>query len=519
MKVVSAKEMQRLEQLTIQEYGIPALLLMENASQKTFFRLKALFGPLKNKPILIVAGEGNNGGDGLALGRHLFQAGYNPAVYLVSKDLSLKNEAKVNHDIFKKIGGRIFYGSDKQDVLDSLIQDSDILVDAIFGTGLNRSVEGRILDIIQKINASRKKVVALDISSGVSADSGALLGGAVNAHVTLTYGVPKRGHFLFPGASFRGQLYVEEIGIPAALIEKESLKTELLDTPFIQKIFPKKRPQNSHKGTFGHLLVIAGSRGKRGAGALCCKAALRSGAGLVTWALPDHLNLPDAFVPEVMTLPLPETAEGTLSLASEKALLSCAKKKDAVAIGPGLSTHPETWELIKRLLPQLDCPVILDADAVTLLAEEKDLLKRVHGPVLMTPHPGEFAKFLGIETTAVQQERAFLVSETASQYGCTIVLKGAYSLIADRNRSIWINPTGNPGMATAGTGDVLTGIIAGFCAQGHQIPEAAQIGVFLHGLSGDLALEEKGEISLIASDIIEKIPSAIQHLMARQNLI
>lgn len=509
--------MQRLDQLTIQEYGIPALLLMENAGQKTFSRLNSLFGSLKDKSILIFAGAGNNGGDGLVLGRHLLQTGSNPAVYLVSGDLSLKKEAKVNYDIFKKIGGRIFDGKGSPSALDSLIQNSDILVDAIFGTGLNRPMEVKILETIQKINASGKKVVALDIPSGVSADTGALWGGAVKADLTSTYGLPKKGHFLFPGASFRGKLYVEEIGIPSTLIEKESFKTEILERPFIQKIFPRKRPQDSHKGIFGHLLVIAGSRGKRGAGALCCKAALRSGAGLVTWALPERLDIPDSFIPEAMTLPLPETAEGTLSLAAEKPLLSFAKNKNAVAIGPGLSTHPETRELIKRLLPQITCPIILDADGITLLTEEKGLLKKIRVPVLMTPHPGEFGKFLGLDARAVQKERVALLSETASQYGCTILLKGAYSLIADPNHSVWINPTGNPGMATAGTGDVLTGMIAGFCAQGIPFPEAAQIGVYLHGLSGDLALEEKGEISLMASDMIEKIPLAVQHLTTGKN--
>ncbi len=504
--------MKQLDRQAAEEYGIPSLLLMETAGQKTFARIASHFGPLNKKPVLIVAGEGNNGGDGLVLARALYQEGFSPTVFLVSGSRALKEDARIQVDIYKKIGGEIIDGEYRFDALPALLAQSHLIADAIFGTGLSRPVEGKILEAVQLINRSGKPVIALDIPSGVSADSGWVLGDAVKAEITVTYGLPKKGHFLFPGASLRGKLFVEDIGIPETLVEQKHFKTELMDIPFLVKLFPKARRQESHKGTFGHLLVIAGSRGKRGAGALCCKAALRSGAGLVTWALPQQLDLPDPFVPEAMTLPLPQTPEGTPALAAEKMILSFSKDKDGVAIGPGLSTQPETGELIKRLLVQLDAPIILDADGLNLLAGDPGFFKKVRAPLLLTPHPGELARLLGTDVKTVLKERLTLVAETAEQFGCSILLKGAYSLIANPDREVWINPTGNPGMATAGTGDVLTGIIAGLCVQGLAVLDAARIGAYLHGLSGDLAAGEKGEQGLIAGDLIEKIPEGMQLL-------
>ncbi len=503
--------MEWLDRETSVKQEISPLVLMENAGQKSFLRLASLFGPLKGKSVLIVAGEGNNGGDGLVLARCLLQEGAFPSVFFVAEPPT-KKEAKINYEIFDKMGGRIVQGEKGWEELPALLQKNELIVDAVFGTGLSRPIGERVAGVIQKINQSGKKVVALDIPSGISADTGKVLGEAVRANVTITYGLPKIGHFLFPGASCRGELFVEEIGIPSSLIQQAGIKTDLLEASLIKEILPKKRKKESHKGTFGHLLVLAGSRGKRGAGALCCKAALRSGAGLVTWGLPEGLNSPDPFIPEVMTLPLPETREGAIGLKAEEAILSSIVNKDGIAIGPGLGTDPETRALLKKILPQLTIPIVLDADGINLITEEKELLKKLKGPVLLTPHPGEFGRFLGIDSEAVQNERLPLITQAAKAYRSYFLLKGAYSLIAAPDESVWINPTGNPGMATAGTGDVLTGMIAALAVQGIPLLKAAQAGVYLHGLAGDMAVEEKGEIGMIATDLIEKIPDAIKQI-------
>lgn len=510
--------MEWLDRETSLKQKISPLVLMENAGEKSFLRLVSLFGPLKGKSILIVAGGGNNGGDGLVLARYLFQEGSFPTVFFVAEPPA-KKEAKMNYEIFDKLGGRILKGEKGFSELPALLQKSDLIVDAIYGTGLSRPITGRDAEVIQKLNQSGKTVIALDIPSGISADTGKRLGEAVQAQVTLAYGLPKKGHFLFPGADCRGELFVEEIGIPSSLIHQAGIKTELLEGSYIREIFPIKRKKESHKGNFGHLLVLAGSRGKRGAGALCCKAALRSGAGLVTWGLPESLDSPDAFIPEVMTLPLPETIDGTISLKAEDEILAAVRQKDGLAIGPGLGGHPETRALLKRILPQLTLPIIIDADGINLIAEEKDLLKKLNGPILLTPHPGELGRFLGIDSEAVQNDRIALVVEAAKNYRVYFLLKGAYTLIAAPDETVSINPTGNPGMATAGTGDVLTGMIAALAVQGIPLLMAAQAGVYLHGLAGDLAAGDKGEVGMISSDLIEKIPDAIQQVRKGQSRV
>ncbi|MBI1823010.1 MAG: NAD(P)H-hydrate dehydratase [Nitrospirae bacterium] len=516
MKVVSAQEMAWLDRETSAKQDISSLILMENAGQKSYTRIASLFGPLNALSILIVAGEGNNGGDGLVLARALLQRDLSP-VLVLPLGSPKKSESKVNYDIYKKMGGNIFQGKMGLDELPALILKSDIIVDALFGTGLSRPVSGKLSEMIRQINQSGKIIVSLDIPSGISADTGEVLGSAVNARVTLTYGLPKKGHFLFPGAAYRGKLFVEDIGIPPALVHQAGIKTTLLDALQIKEILPKKRTTDSHKGTYGHLLVLAGSRVKRGAGALCCKAALRTGAGLVTWGLPESLDSPDPFIPEVMTLPLPQTPEGNLGLAGADTILDAVRRKTAVAIGPGLGTHRETRALLKKILPKIEIPVILDADGINLIAEEKGLLKSLKNPILLTPHPGEFARLVGMEPEAIQKNRFSMVSVAARENRSVFVLKGAYTLISAPDESVWINPTGNPGMATAGTGDVLTGIIGALAAQGLSLVQAAQAGVYLHGMAGDLAREEKGEVGMIASDLIEKIPVVIKTFRSEED--
>lgn len=502
--------MRKLDLRASRECGIPSLTLMENAGARTRARLIDQYGPANQLKVLVAAGNGNNGGDGLVTARLLLNDGVSVSVYLASGEEELKEDAVVNLKKFRETGGTVLSGAkDKGRLLEKLAGDSNLIVDALFGTGLSRPITGEMARIIRVINGSGKKTASLDIPSGVSSDSGEILGEAVRADCTITYAYPKWGHFLFPGAELTGRLFIEEIGIPESLAKEAGLNAELIDLPYARGVFPPLRKRDSHKGTFGHLLVIAGSRGYRGAGALCCRAALRSGAGLVTWAMPESLNGPEGYVPEAMTLPLPETGEGSLSLRAESEILAFSARVDAAIIGPGLSTRPETSALVRKLIAGLQCPLVVDADGMSALSEEPDVLKKASGPVLVTPHPGEMGRLLGLDVPSVVKKRKDLPLQTAKRFGCGVLLKGAYTILGFPDGSVFINSTGNPGMATAGSGDVLSGILGAFLAQKQPFKEAACAGVFLHGLAGDLARREKGEMGLIAGDLVEKIPHGI----------
>jgi NAD(P)H-hydrate epimerase len=502
--------MERLDLASREKKDISPLVLMENAGQKSFIRLRSVFEPLVKRTVLVVAGEGNNGGDGSVLARCLLQEGIQTFLYLAGKRPG-KFEARTNFEIYRKMGGPIYDGETGSEAIGHLIAKSDIIIDAIFGTGLSRPVSHSVGETIRAINNSEKPVVSLDIPSGVSADNGRILGEAVRSAFTFTYGLPKLGHFLYPGSEYCGKLFVEDIGIPRELVEQADIRTELLEAETVRGLLPARR-KNAHKGNFGHLMILAGSRGKRGAGALSCKGALRSGAGLVTWALPEELDRPDPFIPEVMTFPLPQKKSGALDSAGVTRLLAALENKDAFAIGPGLGTQPETRKFLKSILPKVKVPVILDADALNLLAGEERLFKSLKNPVLLTPHPGEMGRLCSVDATTIQGDRIRYALNAAKGYGGLVLLKGANTLIVEPNESVWINPTGNPGMATAGTGDVLTGMIGALVAQGHSLLNGALAGAFLHGLAGDLACEDKGETGMIATDLIEKIPDAYRKI-------
>src|SRR5581483_12499815 len=351
--------------------------------------------------------------------------------------------------------------------------------------------------------------VAVDIPSGISADTGETLGASVKAHLTATMALPKRGHFVRDGLEQRGKLRIIDIGFPRALVESAGIKTELI-TPSLLEGLPPPRPKGIHKGALGHLLVIAGSIGKRGAAQMTGLAALRSGTGLGTIATPKSIEPSLASRMEAMTLPLPETADGTVALTAEKAILQAVEGKEAVAIGPGLSQNSETQRLVKALIAEVSLPMVVDADGINAIAADLSVLKKKKGPLILTPHPGEMGRLLGTRADAVQRERFDVAADFAEKWGLFLVLKGAHTIIAGPDGSLWVNRTGNPGMATAGIGDALTGIIGGFLAQGLAPEKAATLGIYLHGLAGDLAAAERGDAGLLSSDLIGKIPQAIK---------
>ncbi|MGH7274254.1 MAG: NAD(P)H-hydrate dehydratase, partial [Nitrospiria bacterium] len=480
------------------------------------------YGPLAGKRVTVIAGKGNNGGDGLVVARHLHQRGIRVIVFLLCQKEEVQGDARVNLLIYEKIGGELrplpspeAAAPDIEALRFALIQ-SEIIVDAIFGTGLTDirlDQSGKIfLQVISLINGSAKRVVAVDIPSGISSDSGEILGTAVKADLTVTFGLPKRGHFLFPGASYRGKLKIVDIGIPAGLVRETPCPVNLLVPQEIKEGLPY-RPIDAHKGKFGHALVIAGSVGKTGAAAMAALSAMRVGAGLVTLATPSSLNpIMEQKLTEAMTVPLPETTAQTLSLAAEKALLDLVHDKSVVIIGPGLSTHPETLELVRRLLNAFRLPTVLDADGINALIGHNDLLGQASAKIVITPHPGEMARLLGITSQKIQSDRLGISQSFARRNKLWLILKGAHTVLADPQGSLFINPTGNEGMATGGTGDVLAGILGGLISQGLDPLQASKVGIYLHGLAGDLAALQKGTMGMIAGDVLECIPSAIQKI-------
>lgn len=515
MELVTAAEMRALDRAAIEERTIPSLRLMENAGKAVVQAMERSLGPLRGKTMTIVSGKGQNGGDGFVVARLLRQRRCKARVVLLASPASLKGDAATTMRRFQRAGGRchpITSGTDLAPVLGPLIETSDVLVDAIFGTGLNAPVEGMVAAAIGLMNASRRPIVAIDLPSGLDADTGAVLGTAVTAALTVTLARPKRGLYLGSGPNHAGVIRIADIGIPEDLLAAAKIPVALLDAAAIRSLLPA-RDRTAHKGTFGHAGIIAGSVGKTGAAAMTAMGALRIGAGLVTVATPRSLNdVLEAKLLEAMTFPAPETEARTLSKEALAPLLSFAAGKTALAIGPGLGNHPDTFSLVRDLLVGLARPTVLDADGINAVAGHREILGKVHVPLVVTPHPGEMARLLGLSTADVQKDRMGVASRLAREQKICVVLKGAGTIIAGPDGRLAVSSTGNPGMATAGTGDVLTGMITGLLAQGLSPWDAASAGVYLHGLAGDLAASDQSAMGLIAGDVIRMIPHAIRYV-------
>jgi NAD(P)H-hydrate epimerase len=513
MKVATAEQMQELDRKAIEIYRIPGIVLMENAGRGAAEVIYNAFPDLQKKRIAIVAGKGNNGGDGFVIGRHLLNKGIPIKVFLLTESKSLRGDAETNYQIFSRMKGEVISipsSKDYQKVKKDL-EKFDLLIDGIFGTGLDAEVRGYYREVIDHLNTLKKPIVAIDIPSGLAANTGKPLGTAIRASLTITFGLPKVGHLISPGIDYVGEVKVIDIGIPKSLVDEEKIQTHLLEEEEIRKWLSVPRRLDTHKGDYGHLLVIAGSVGKTGAAAMACEAALRMGAGLVTLAIPKSLNaIMEMKLTEVMTEPLPETPKQTLSLRAFNLLLRLCEKKRAVIIGPGIGTFKETQSLILKLIKTLDIPIILDADGLTALSTQPKTLPAANRSLILTPHPGEMARLINSTAKEVQEDRIGVSRKFSQSNHVHLVLKGFRTLIATPKGEVFINPTGNPGMASGGTGDVLTGMIGGLICQGFDILTSLQISVYLHGLAGDNVAQEMGEKSLVATDIIERIPALLQ---------
>jgi ADP-dependent NAD(P)H-hydrate dehydratase / NAD(P)H-hydrate epimerase len=520
VKILTAAEMQRIDRLTTERYSVPSLQLMENAGRGVVEFLTERFAPLEKHSITILCGRGNNGGDGMVAARLLRERGLSPRVLLLAASTSLKGDAAEQYK-------RLAHFETPETVTDvaawqrirSLLTGTTLVVDAILGTGLSKPLEGFYLEVIRDFPHAfpQARIVAVDLPSGVSADSGDLIGEAVRAHSTVTFTVPKYAHVFPPASAYSGEWVVKQIGTPLAALEGDpELKLNLTTREDVDWV-ARPRSLESHKGNFGHVLVLAGSLGKSGAAAMTGKAALRCGAGLVTVATSKSAQPAVAsFALELMTEPLAETRSGAVSMhALDKGRMDkIVEGKSVLAVGPGLGTANETSQLVRTVVNQYNTPLVLDADGLNAFAGCANTLRAKGRIRVLTPHPGEMARLAGLKTAKVVENRVEVARDFACKHSLHLVLKGYRTVTAAPDGQVWVNPTGNPGMATAGSGDVLTGVIAGMLAQFPDRPatEVVAAAVYLHGLAGDVAAREKGEASLIAGDILEALPAAFLSL-------
>ena len=526
MKLTTAAQMREMDRRTIEDFGVPSIVLMENAALRVVDVIAERYGPLKGKRIAVVCGKGNNGGDGLAIARHLVtRFGAEVTVTLIADLSGYTGDAAVNYKLAQSFGLSL-----QTRIYPRIMGGRDLIVDALLGTGMKGSVEGDLAKTIKAMNASHSPIVSVDVPSGLDADTGNVPleldedtgdveGICIKAALTVTFALPKIGLMVYPGAEYVGELIVADIGMPRAVMAAEDVKVYATEAADVAKWLPARvNGRDSNKGKFGHVTVFAGSAGFAGAPTLSAEAAARTGAGLVTLAVPAGIQnaLMARVSPVVMTKGLPETADGTFSGSAVDAALKLAAKGTAAVLGPGMggAENDETRAFVREFVSRCPVPLVIDADALNCLSNEPDrgasLVKSRNAATVLTPHPGEMGRLLGTDTAAVQSDRRSAVEQAARTYGCVVLLKGARTLIAAPNGRLAVNTTSNPGMATGGSGDVLSGLLATLL--GYSIPawEAAAVGAYLHGLAGDLAAAgQGGPVGLIATDLIDHLPAAI----------
>ncbi len=504
-RLVTGREMAQIDQRAIRECGIPGAELMGRAGARVVEAIHQRWEGLEDLEVAVVCGKGNNGGDGFVAGRLLRQAGARVRVFLAAQRSAVQGEALHHLEQMEEAGLQAIPLSEDLSVLNAALAQADLVVDALLGTGTRGAPRPELGRLIEQLNQAGRPVVAVDLPSGLEADTGQVPGACVRAALTVTFGLPKIGQLFYPGKGFCGTLEVADIGLPPAATQGGT--TFLLTGEGVAGLLPR-RPGDAHKGSCGLAVVVAGSAGMTGAAALAADSALLAGAGKVILGAPASLNdILEAKLTEVMTRPLPEVRKRRcLSRRALGEVLSLLEGADCLALGPGLGRYRETAELVRRLVQRAELPMVLDADGLNAFAGCAGLLRG--RPLVLTPHAGEFARLTGTEVRAVLADPLGAARRFALEHGLTLVLKGAPAVVALADGRTLVNPTGNPGMATAGSGDVLTGLIAGLMAQGLRGEEAACAGVYLHGAAGDLARKHRGEWGLKAGDISQAIPEA-----------
>ena len=506
MKVSSVEEMREMDRYATEKFGIPSLTLMENAGQAAYFVILKELG-IKGKRFIIFCGVGNNGGDGLVVARKLHSMGGNVKIYILGDEKKYKGHARKNFEIVSKMPVEIKHFDSPQNLRVD-IAHSDAVVDAIFGTGLSRNVEGIYKDVIEAINEKGKTIFSIDIPSGINGNTGKIMGNAVKANYTITYGLPKIGNILYPGYEYCGKLYVSHISFPLSLQNQEKIKVSINEPVKI----PERR-KDGHKGSFGDALFIAGSFGYFGAPYFSALSFLRSGGGY------SRLATVKSIIPfigskgsEIVFVPLSETDTGSISIKNKDKLIEISRKVDVVVIGPGISLNEETGKLVRELASEIKKPLIIDGDGITAISKDVDIIKKRREVTILTPHPGEMSRITGLSIKEIDENKIDILQKTCIELNSFIVLKGAHSLIGFPDGRVFVNMSGNSGMATAGSGDVLTGTISAMLGLGLSVEESVRMGVFVHGFSGDLASSNKGEDGITAQDILNYLPSAMKKL-------
>ena len=520
MRVLNSAQMREADRRTIDDIGISSLVLMENAGRQAVAAMETMYSDLSERQVAVLCGRGNNGGDGFVVARTLVQRGVDVSVFLIGRVADVRGDARANLEILGRLGLTVVEIADSQawELHFSEVSDCTLIVDAIFGTGLNAPVSGFIESIVADVNASGITVVAIDLPSGLSADSPKPIGPAIEAGLTVTLAAPKLPLVLPPAEIHAGDIVVADIGIPTEVLDAvDGPRVDLLTRTSMGELVASRSP-DSHKGDYGRILIVAGSRGRTGAAHLSAVGALRSGAGLVTVATPASCQpVLSAMAPEYMTEALDESPDGLDPEGVERVL---EMARDVLAIGPGLGQAAATREFIRQVVDRATMPLVIDADGLNAFAGAPEKLAGREGrDVIITPHPGEMARLVGMSTDEVQASRLEIARNFARAHHVFVVLKGHRTLIATPDEKVFINPTGNPGMATGGTGDVLTGMIAAWLAQLLDPEAACKLGVYLHGLAGDLAEADESEVAMTSADVASHLGDAVLELTGRRKVV
>ncbi|MFQ5796924.1 MAG: NAD(P)H-hydrate dehydratase [Candidatus Bipolaricaulia bacterium] len=513
MQLATAEAMKQMDRETIEGIGVPSLILMENAGRNVVSVLRDRFLDLTDMQVAVLAGKGNNGGDGLVIARHLINWGAEVDVFVLGEPADLSDETRTNAEILEEmVPDRLKYLPDESSLkqVTDAISNADIVIDALLGIGIVGAVRGFYKKAIELINIAPGYIVSVDLPSGLETDTGHVEGVCVSADLTVTFSLPKVGQLLYPGAEYVGELVSTEIGIPQSVTKKYDSGIALLDESYIRARVPTRQPY-SHKGDYGKVFLLAGSQGYTGAAALAGESALRAGAGLVYLGIPETLNpILEGKLTEVITVPLPDAGDGTFSESGLAAAEEQLKRVDVLGLGPGLSRAPGVSQLVRKLLPRVQVPTVVDADGINVLNEGPDLLKQLSNETILTPHPGELSRLIDRKIAEIERDRVGVAKQVASDFEVILVLKGVPTVIALPSGAVFVNPTGNSGLASGGSGDVLTGMIVGLLAQGLTPSDAAIVGVYLHGLIADRLRETTGERAMIAGDLVRTMPEVLK---------